>query len=196
MLLGLLRFDAPNGFTLLSFDQRILSEVAPLMETETIEQAAQLHVHFGDIKNSPFGSWANDLDFQRAWETSVGNVHLLHAVSQQLQVPIGQAKEVAERILNARLLCTLGGEYALHQDPDGTQRWVSSAWRDGKQQSRDSYVSPLMNWLRGFDAAVTIEEDRVVATAALDIERANNDSGGVKLPIFDFFGSGQSKSAD
>lgn len=195
MLLGLFRLDALNGFTLLSFDQNILSEVANRMTTEQVEEPAQLHVQVGNIKNSKFGKWADDLDFQRAWETSVGNVHLLHVMTQQLRVPLQQAKETAERILNAKLVCPLGGDYQLTENPDGSQRWASSAWIDGKEQCRDDYVSPLMTWLRGLEAAVTIEEDRVVARGELDIQRAKQEQGGIKLPLFNFFGGGMKKKA-
>lgn len=199
MLLGLYRLDALNGFSLLSFDPQILSEVAPQLTTEEVAEPAQLHVKIGDVKNSNFGKWANDLDFQRAWETSVGNVRLLHVLTQQMHVPMGQTKEVAERVLNARLICPLGGEYQLVDNQDGTQRWASTAWIEGKTAKRDEYVSPLMNWLRGFIAAVTIEEDRVVATGELDIQREKQvDKGeGIKLPnVFDFFGGGSKKTGD
>ena len=88
MLLGLYRLNTSHGFSLLSFDQRILAEVADELEPETTDDTAQLRVEVGDVKHSRFGSWANDLDFQRAWETSVGNVHLLHVVHQQFRVPL------------------------------------------------------------------------------------------------------------
>lgn len=197
MLLGLFRLDALNGFSLLSFDQHILSEVAPALGVEEVATPAQVHVRVGDVKNSNFGKWANDLDFQRAWETSVGNVHLLHVMTQQLRVPMSQAKEAAERALHAELHCPLGGEYSLHENPDGTRRWASSAWVDGKQKRRDEYVSPLMNWLRGFQAAVTISDDRIVATGSLDIQRAKGtDKGGIKLPLFNFFSGSKKKKTE
>lgn len=195
MLLGLFRLDALNGFTLLSFHPHILSEVAPQLQTEEVGEPAQLHVQVGDVMGSNFGKWANDLDFQRAWETSVGNVRLLHVLTQQLHVPMPEAKEVAERILNAQLLCPLGGEYGLVDNQDGTQRWASSAWENGKQQSRNGYVSPLMNWLRGLQAAVTIEDDRVVGSGSLDIQRAKQGAGGIKLPLFNFFGGGSKQQS-
>lgn len=196
MLLGLFRLDALNGFSLLSFDPGILAEVAPQLSVEEVEQPAQLHVHVGDIVNSNFGKWANDLDYQRAWETSVGNVHLMHVLAQQLRVPMSEAKDVAERVLDADLHCPLGGEYGLQGNADGTQRWVSSAWAQGKDKGRAEYVSPLMHWLRGLEASVTIEADRVVATGAIQIKREKQAAGGIKLPLFNFFGGGTKKPSE
>lgn len=187
LLMGLIRLDAPNGFSFLSFDQDILKEVAPLMETETVENPSQLHVHIGDIKNSKFGQWADGLDFQRGWETSVGNIHLMHLLTQQLHVPVEDAKSTAEQILNAQLICPLKGKYEVQTNDDGTRRWVSTAWIDGKKQSRMRYVSPLMSWLRGLELAITIEADRVVAEGTLDIDREKR-AGGLKLPKFKLFG--------
>ena len=192
MLLGLYRLDGLNGFSFLSFNPQIMSEVNPQMSIEEAAEPAQLHVHVGDIMNSNFGKWANELDFQRAWETSVGNVHLLHVLTQQLKVPMADAKEAAESLLDAKLICPFGGEYQLVQNPDGTQRWASSAWATGKEAAKEGYVSPLMHWLRGLQASMTIEEDRVVAGGWVDIQREKQESGGgIRLPLFDFFGRGK-----
>ncbi len=193
MLLGLYRLDALNGFSLLSFDKQILGEVAPVLDVEETDENAQLRIVVGDIMNSKFGQWANDLDYQRAWETSVGNVRLLHVMTQQLHVPMAKAKEAIERALDTHLLCPLGGEYQLYQNPDGTERWASSAWVDGKEAHRDEYVSPLMHWLRGMEASVSVNENRIVAEGFLKIKREKQaEKGGIKLPIFNLFGGSAS----
>ena len=184
MPLGLYRLETANDFSILSFQPQMLAEVAPELAAERVDTAAQLRIQVGDVKNSKFGQWANDLDFQRAWETSVGNVHLLHLLAQQLHVPIHDAMDVAEKILDAQLICPLGGEYQLYENPDGATSWASSAWVDGKQQAREKYVSPLMNWLRGLEAEITIEDDRIVARGTLDIQRAKKEEGGLNLPLF------------
>jgi hypothetical protein len=188
MLLGLYRLETPNAFSLLSFDRQILADVAPRLTTEEAEDSAQVRIRIGDIKSSQFGQWANDLDFQRAWETSVGNVHLLHVLTQQLKVPMSNSKRVAESLLDASLVCPLGGEYQLVEEPWGGTRWASSAWLGGKEPARAGYVSPLMNWLRGFNATVTIEDKHVVARGVLDIQRSKYGAGDISLPVFDFLG--------
>jgi len=194
LLLGLYRLNAPTGFSLLSFDPRILENAAPMLGVEEADKPAQVHLKVGDIMNSNFGKWANDLDFQRAWETSVGNVRLLHVMTQQLHVPMPKAREAIERALGATLHCPLGGEYSLMDNSNGTKRWVSSSWADGKEKHRQEYVSPLMQWLRGFEASVTVNENRIVAEGVLKIKRAKaEEEGGIKLPLFDFLRGGKSK---
>jgi hypothetical protein len=193
MILGLYRLDSPRDFSLLSFDRHILAEVEPLLRVEEVADAAQMRIHVGDIKNSRFGQWANDLDFQRAWETSTGNVHLMHVMTQQFKVPMSQAKDVAEQLLDASFSCPLGGEYQLLAEA-GLERWASTAWFSGKEQARSTYVSPLMSWLRGLDATMTIEDERVVARGLLDIQRSQEtEQGGIKLPWFNVFGGGKTK---
>ena len=76
-----------NVFSLSSFDFLAISSPECSI---SVSYWSQLHVKIGDIKNSKFGKWANDLDFQRAWETSVGNVRLLHVLTQQMHVPMAQ----------------------------------------------------------------------------------------------------------
>ncbi len=202
LLLGLFRLDAANGFSLLSFDPNLLGEVAPQLQVEEVADPAQLHIQVGDVINSKFGEWANELDYQRAWETSVGNVHLMHVLTQQLRVPMPTALEVAENLLTAELRCPLGGDYQLVVNPDGTQRWASSAWLAGKEESETNYVSPLMLWLRGLTADLTIDQSRIVARGMLDIKRnntGNENENSIKLPSFNLFGgfgSGANKKQD
>ena len=186
LLLGLYRFDDTNEFSFLSFDKQIIREVAPEMVLGTASEPAQLRVQVGNIKESRFGQWADDLDFQRAWETSVGNIRLMHLLTQQLRIPPAEAEATVERLLNAKLICPLGGEYRVVDNSDGTQRWISSAWQDGKPAARKRYVSPLMNWLRGLSMRLTIEDDRIVAFGTLDIEREKRP--GFQLPGFNLFG--------
>ena len=194
LLLGLFRLDALSGFSLLSFDQQILAAAAEQLVMEESDDDAQVRVEVGDIMNSNFGQWANDLDYQRAWETSVGNVRLLHVMTQQLHVPMPKAKLAIERALDVSLYCPLDGEYSLKDNPDGTQRWVSSAWVDSKDKHREEYVSPLMHWLRGMEATMKVADNRIVAEGFLKIKREKKEEqGGIKLPIFNLFGGGRSK---
>ena len=104
----------------------------------------------------------------------------MHTVSQQLNVPRAEAKEVAESLLDAKLVCTLGGEYGL-REVNGLPFWSSSAW------SRDSvpYQAPLMEWFRGLETRVLKEPDRLLVHAELDMLRKPNEAK-VELPLFNF----------
>jgi hypothetical protein len=185
LFMGIYRLDSLRGFSLLSFDRDLILEVEPLLRREEVADEAQLRIHVGDVKQSKFGQWANDLDFQRAWETSSGNVRLLHLMTQQFKVPIGDVKDEVEQLLDASLFCPLGGEYQMVEEA-GVSRWASSAWVQSKRQAKSIYVSPLMNWLRGLDASLIIQDDRAVAYGLLDVQRSKPEEGGINLPLFDW----------
>jgi hypothetical protein len=185
LFMGIYRLDSLRGFSLLSFDRDLILNVEPLLRREAVADTAQLRLHVGDVKQSKFGQWANDLDFQRAWETSVGNVRLLHLMTQQFKVQMGDARETVEQVLDASLYCPLGGAYQLVEEEE-LSRWASSAWLQSKQQAKSNYVSPLMNWLRGLDATLVIDDDRLVAYGLLDVQRSKPEEGGIQLPLFDW----------
>ncbi len=180
---GLRRGQTADQFSVASFDPAIISNVVPQLEIEEADDEAQVRVHVGDISTSRFGEWANQLDFEQAWETSLGNARFLNMLTQQLKVPVAEAYDTARSLLDVELICALGGEYKLTTRSNGLQHWESTGWSDGKDAAMSCYESPLMNWLRGLDATVTLQDDRLLAQAWLDIQRDNVEQGG-KLPDF------------
>jgi hypothetical protein len=130
----------------------------------------------------------------------VGNTRLLHTISQQLGVPLAEAKDVAESMLGVTLICTLGGEYQLQSEPDGRPYWVSTHWPELQQRGQDAtaeYTSPLLQWFRGLEADVVMLNDRVIAYAALDMQRQpKKPQNELKLPLFDLFRDNPFKRAD
>ena len=85
--LGLWRRQTSEGLSLLSFDQAILASTVPQLAIERGDYPAQVRVRIGDLSQAKIRSWLNALHYQRAYETSVGNTRMLHALSQQLGVP-------------------------------------------------------------------------------------------------------------
>ena len=94
-----------GGFSVLSFQRQILDSIAPQLQIVETDDPAQVRIHIDDLAQSQLQDWINALYFQRAWQTSVANTRLLHALSQQLRVPPDQALSVAEKLLNTQLVC-------------------------------------------------------------------------------------------
>ena len=82
-----------------------------------------------DLSQSKVKPWITNLYYQRAISASAGNTRLLHQLNQQLHVPMDQAKEIAEDLLDGQFVCPLGGEYQLVEDiRGGALTWQSTAW--------------------------------------------------------------------
>ncbi|MEN6557399.1 MAG: hypothetical protein ABFC54_04380, partial [Thermoguttaceae bacterium] len=64
--------------------------------------------------------------------------------------------DVAELLLDAKLICPLGGRYVLRQTPGETPQWTSSAMSP-PDHGHSTTMAPPLNWFRGltFDATMT-----------------------------------------
>ncbi len=135
LLIGAWRWTG-TGFSVLSFDRSILENCMLHLRPIPAEDPAQVRLMIGDLENSKVSSWVNTFWYRRALEASRGNALLLDTLQSQFKVSPEQAKSVAERFLDGRLLCPLGGEYRLptSNSPDANtpstdaRAWSSSAW--------------------------------------------------------------------
>ena len=105
---------------------------------------------------------------------------------QQFGIDPESAMEIAERMLNVDLVCSLGGKYELTTLPSGRKIWRSTAWPafDTPQLPAD-YVAPVLKWFRGLNIEAIRDEGQFSFHGYIDIQR----SGGKKkkLPSFNMF---------
>jgi len=183
-----------DAFSALAFDPNLLAHVTPQLAATEAEDDAQVRVHVSDLSQAKLQTWVNELTYSRARQASLGNAKLLHTLSQQLSVPRDRALAAAEELLDAKLICSLGGEYALTEAPGQIAVWKSDKWPDAAAgPAADSYRAPLLEWFRGLDATLTMYQDRVVLHATLDRQRKATEPK-VELPFFhNLFGGGKQK---
>ena len=174
-----------DGFSVLSFHRDVLENAVPQLRIEDAESPAQIRVQVGDLSQSQLQGYVNGLYYQRAWQTSVANVRLLQSLSQQLRVPPDRALVTAEKILDTKLICPLGGTYEIAQLND-RQVWKSTAWDTNTGGLPPDYGAPLLQWFRGLNANLTKSGDQLVVHSQIDMQPiANKDK---KAPtLFDLF---------
>jgi len=185
LLLGVWRWQG-DGFSVLSFHRDVLERTITELRSEPTDNPAQIRVRIGDISQSQLSGWFNFLSYERATQTSVGNAKLLHALSQQFRVPRAEARQVAEQLLDAELVCSLGGEYQLAAGDLPT--WRSTRWPQLGQPFPSDFQAPWVKWFRGLTLDLTKYEDRLVMRAEVDLQRSPAEASTVKLPLFDLFG--------
>lgn len=191
LLFGLWRRQGA-GFSVLSFDYDLLANITPHLRVVEAEQEAQIRLHMHDLSQVKFSDWLNATYYQRAWQASAGNTRLMHTLNQQLQVPMADAQAVAERLLDAKLRCPLGGEYELVEQPGSTPIWQSTAWPEQADGSVPAdFRAPLLTWFRGVDAHLTKIDDKMAAHVELDMQRKPAEKPKFELPLFNLFGGGQ-----
>ncbi len=154
-----------GSFTLFSFQPEVLANVAPQLQYVEAEKPAQFRLRVGDVAQAKITPLLNDLGYDRTAETSRGNLRLMHQLNQQLGVPLPECLDVAEDLLNAELVCPLGGEYGLEQSAGGLTWWTSPALTGAQSRgltpppAPEGFLAPPLNWFRGLDADVQILPD-------------------------------------
>ncbi len=166
LFIGVWRWQM-GGFSVLSFDRSILDNCALYLKPVPAEDFAQGRIKVGDLEKSRLSAWFNTFWFRRAAQTTRGNLMLLDSLQEQLKVEPDQALFAAERLLDAKLQCSLGGQYYFNKAENNeaetkkaetkraeTKRdkefWQSTAWpkQFGVMNGTASSI--------GFDATKTI----------------------------------------
>jgi hypothetical protein len=161
----------PCRFTVFSFQREILEEIAPQLRFEKAQRPAQVRLHVEDVSQARITPALNDLGFARTRETSLGNLRLLHALDQQLHVAPKACKDTAESMLDAKLICPLGGQYVLRDEQGESPGWTSTALRPVEQaglfriRAPEGYQSPPLSWFRGLDLDAIMTEKSISAHA-------------------------------
>jgi hypothetical protein len=185
-----------GGFSVLAFDPQLLADITPQLRVVESEIDAQLRLHVEDLSQSKIRPWIVGLYYQRGLTASAGNARFLAVLEQQMHVPIEQGKTTMEELLDAKLLCPLGGEYQLVEDLNGgLKSWQSTAWAKRNASSvPEDFEAPLLKWFRGLDGHLTMAGDQITTRMELDMQR-NPAAPKVELPNFfnlgNLFGSGQ-----
>ena len=180
-LIGLWRWQM-GGFSIISFHREILDACAMIVRVIPSDDVAQGRLRVGNISESRVAGWFNTLGFRQAAQATRGNLFLLDAIGQQLGLAPDQAKIVAERLLDAKLQCTLGGEYQLKEG-----LWESTGWpvdlplAPGAHPSTvgfdtlhtvppKEYRTGWLEWFRGGALHLTQLPERLVVVGHLDME--------------------------
>lgn len=144
-----------EGFSVVATDRQRLEQLRPHLEMVEAEHAAQLRLEVADLNDTQLAAWTNALWRQRSWQASVANTRLLHLLMQHFQMPAEKAKQNAQSLLNAKLVCSLDGQYQLRGpiNPDpASQDTVNQSGvnPDDALQSRIGAVDPRLSPLSYF----------------------------------------------
>jgi len=196
LLVGAWRWTA-GGFSVLSFDRSILENGMLHLRPIPANDPAQVRLMIGDLENSKVSSWVNTYWYRRALEASRGNALLMDTIQSQFKVAPEQAKLVAERFIDGKLQCPLGGEYRLpserNQNKDLNDAsgsfWFSSAWPTQgagnvpvvSAMGMDTnplvafppqdYRAPWLGWFRGVKAHLTQLPQQLILVGEIRLQK-------------------------
>jgi hypothetical protein len=187
LIFGLWRRQG-DGFSVLSFDPQLLAQVTPHLAVEEAPDTAQVRVRVGNLAETKISGLVNTLYFEQARRTSQGNARFMQMLDQQYHVPLADTKPVVERLLDAKLVCSLGGEYKIQRWPSGVEAWVSDAWPENSNYRLPAeYQSPLLVWFRGLNAGLTKLPDQLKLHVELDMQRTPRTEVKMEIPLLNWF---------
>ncbi len=175
MIGGLWRWQNAE-FSLISFDRSILENAIPQLAVLRSEDLAQVRLRISNLKGTKLAGWVNGQWYQRGWQGSHGNARFIDTIQEQLKVPAEEAQQVAERILDVRLQCPLGGQYELKSyGKSDERRWVSTAWDSAIHAGElllpaEGYVAPWIKWFRGGKFHLTQLPNHLAVVGTVDLE--------------------------
>ncbi len=192
LLFGLWRWQG-GGFSVLSFDRSILEDCALRLRPVPADDPAQVRLRVGNLASTKLATWLNTIWYRRGAETTQGNLFLLDAFQQQFRVPPEKARELAERLLDCKLQCPLGGEYRRERLQQTGEHWISTAYASRSSPTQAlppiDYVAPWLEWFRGGQFHLTQFPEQIVLVGHFDMQplppSINRPSSG-PLPSMNF----------
>jgi len=151
--------------------RELLEAVSPQLTIQPAQRPAQIRLRIEDLNGTRLYATVNAAAYTHARKISAGNTMLMASMIQQLNMPPQTALATAERLLNARLVCPLGGQYQWSPRRD---QWVSSAWKQPMLADVDrvpaDFKSPLLDFFRRVDLEFTIGADHIYTHTELDVK--------------------------
>jgi hypothetical protein len=149
----------------------MVTAVSPQLKLIDAPQPGQFWVHVGDVSQSKMAQFSNAMGYSRACDVTIGNSHFLHSLSTQLGVAPEQAFTAGEQLLGSKLVSPVGGKYELVKAEGQFPVWGSTALKDQVSGMPAGYLSPPLDWLRGLDADLVLEESQLSVNAQIIMQR-------------------------
>jgi hypothetical protein len=204
-LLGLGRSDQPHDpdgyaqtrlmwerqmgpITVAAPQRETLAAVTPQLKIVDSERPAQLWLHVGDVTQSKLAQFSNSHGYSRARQITEGNSRFLHSLTTQLGVAPDQALTLGERLLDAKLVSPVGGHFELAKPEGVFPIWTATAMKDQPgggptSGAPEGFQSPPLDWFRGLDAELAVEQGKLSLDAELRMQRRERYSAGSVSPL-------------
>jgi len=148
-----------GDFTLLSFHPEILDGISPGLAFVEAERPAQVRIRAEDLANSTLAPLINAYGYKQSRAITAGNARFMNMLVEQLHVAPADAMSTGERLLGAKFVSPLGGEYKLQGPDGGPHSWVATALADNPAGSPPAdYQFRALNWLRGVEMELLLEK--------------------------------------
>jgi hypothetical protein len=165
-----------DDFLLISFKPDVVEQVLPQLRMTPAAEPGQVWIDVAELAGTELSQTINALGYMRARETSVAACRLMNTLANQLHVPREECREVAERLMDGKFVCPLGGTYELTDVAGGAPMWTSNAIAPQNRflmtAPPEDYELALLSWFRGLRAEARLEDDEIVGHVEIDMAKS------------------------
>ena len=180
-----LSIEDREAWTVMGRGAQIRESVLSRLSLEQVAIPAQMRLRMVDVNETAVAPYINGFTYLESRKVSAANAQLLNLLNQQLNVQPPVAQSEAERLLRARLVCPLGGEYQLLTE-SAVPYWTSSGWTTKSYYDLNKvpsdYRFPFLDWLRGLDVAFNLTPDTLLANVELEVRQNGIEHAVVRGP--------------
>ena len=118
-------------FLLISFKPDVVEQVLPQLALVQAERPAQIWLEVDDLTGKQLAATVNAFGYKRTRETSVAASRMMNSLANQFRVARPECRALAERLVDGKFVCPLGGEYQLLVPERDLETWVHYPLRIG-----------------------------------------------------------------
>ena len=163
-------------FLLISFKPEVIQQVQPQLAFEPAERSAQVRLKIDDLTDKQIAETINSLGYMRVRETSVAPSRLANSLGNLLQVPREECLDLAQRLLDAKFVCALEGEYQLFESERSLPVWSSTALpaqnRNLLTEVPAGFKLSFLTWFRGLQGDLRVADGQLSAHGELKMTAA------------------------
>jgi hypothetical protein len=160
-----------NEFLLISFKPDVIQQVQPQLHFEPAARPAQVRLRIDDLTGKQIAATVSALGYTRARETAVAPSRLMNSLANLLGVPRPEARDVAERLLDAKFVSPLDGDYELIEVEQGLPVWAPTTLPQSNRflltQVPNDFELSVLTWFRGLAADLCVSDGELSAHGEL-----------------------------
>ncbi len=140
------------------------------------ERPAQIWLKVDDLTGKQLAATVNALGYKRTREASVAASRMMNSLANQFRVTRPECRALAERLVDGKFVCPLGGEYQLLAPERDLETWASSALppenRFLLREVPEDFQLPLLDWFRGLRGDLRLDDDSLWVHLEIDMTSA------------------------
>jgi len=162
-----------EDFLLISFNPEVVAEVLPQLALEQADRPGQIWLTIDDLSDKQLAATVNAFGYKRTREASVAASRMMNSLANQFRVARPECRELAERLVDGKFVCPLGGEYQLLVPERDLETWSSTALPPENRflltEVPADFELPLLNWFRGLRGDLQLEQDSLSVRLEIDM---------------------------